>query len=161
MLKLNQPLVRAGLVLGMGFGGFADGIILHQILGWHHLVCYSAHCQPVSIAQLQHENTQDGYFHLGLWVVSLVGMAMLFSAARHAGLRWTARVLLGAMLMGCGLFNFFEGLINHQILAIHHVLPGNPHQFLFDLLWLANGVLFFLVGAWLIRPPKVSQTAKE
>jgi uncharacterized membrane protein len=62
--------------------------------------------------------------------------------------------LLGAMLMGCGLFNFLEGLINHQILGIHHVLPGNPHQFLFDMLWLANGVLFFLVGAWLVRPPK-------
>jgi uncharacterized membrane protein len=30
---LKNPLVRAGLVLGMGFGGFADGIILHQILG--------------------------------------------------------------------------------------------------------------------------------
>jgi uncharacterized membrane protein len=155
MLNLNHSLVRAGLVLGMGFGGFADGIILHQILGWHHLVCYSAHCQAASIAQLQHENMQDGYFHLGLWVVSLVGMAMLFCAARHAGPQWTGRVLLGAMLMGCGLFNFFEGLINHQILGIHHVLPGNPHQFLFDMLWLANGVLFFLAGAWLIRPPKV------
>ena len=154
MIKFNQPLVRAGLVLGMGFGGFADGIILHQILGWHHLVCYSAHCQPASIAQLQHENTQDGYFHLALWGVSLAGMAMLFCAARHASPRWSGRVLLGAMLMGCGLFNVFEGLLNHQILGIHHVLPGNPHQFLFDMLWLANGGLFFLVGAWLVRPPK-------
>jgi uncharacterized membrane protein len=43
---LKNPLVRAGIVLGMGFGGFADGIILHQILGWHHLICYSAHASP-------------------------------------------------------------------------------------------------------------------
>jgi uncharacterized membrane protein len=149
---LKNPLVRAGLVLGAGFGGFADGIILHQILGWHHLVCYTVDCQPTSIAQLQHENMQDGFFHLGLWLVSLVGTAMLFRAARHAGPAWKGRVLLGSMLAGCGLFNFVEGVVNHQILGIHHVLPGNPHQFLFDMLYLANGVLFFMIGAWLIRP---------
>ena len=84
----THPLVRAGLVLGLGFGGFADGIVLHQILGWHHLVCVTAHCQPNSIAQLQLANTQDGYFHLALWLVSLVGMVMLFRAARHAGPAW-------------------------------------------------------------------------
>ena len=78
----TNPLVRAGIVLGMGFGGFADGIILHQILGWHHLVCVTAHCRPTSIEQLQLQNTQDGYFHLGLWLVTLVGMVMLFRAAR-------------------------------------------------------------------------------
>jgi uncharacterized membrane protein len=55
------------------------------------------------------------------------------------------------MLAGCGLFNFLEGLVNHQILGLHHVLPGSPHQFLFDMLYLANGALFFGVGAWLIR----------
>jgi uncharacterized membrane protein len=153
ILALQNPLVRAGLVLGMGFGGFADGIILHQILGWHHLVCYTVNCQPGSVAELQRENTQDGYFHLALWLVTLAGTVMLFRAARSAGPAGRGRVLLGAMLAGSGLFNFLEGLINHQILGIHHVLPGNPHQFLFDMLFLANGVLFFLVGARLARAP--------
>jgi uncharacterized membrane protein len=131
----------------------ADGIVLHQILGWHHLVCYAAHCQPASIGQLQLEYTQDGFFDLALWLTLLVGTAMLFCAARQAGPAWHGRVLLGSMLAGCGLFNFVEGIVNHQILGIHHVLPGNPHQFLFDMLYLANGVLFFMVGAWLIRAP--------
>jgi uncharacterized membrane protein len=154
MTTLRHPLVRAGLVLGMGFGGFADGIILHQILGWHHFICYSANCYPTSIAQLQRENTQDGFFHLALWLVVLVGTAMLFRAGgRPAPLR-SGRVLLGAILAGSGLFNFVEGMVDHQILGIHHVLPGNPHQFLFDMLYLANGVLFFLIGAWLMQLPK-------
>jgi uncharacterized membrane protein len=150
---LNNPLTRAGLVLGMGFGGFADGIILHQILGWHHLICITVDCQTTSVAQLLRENTQDGFFHLGLWLVLLVGTAMLFRAARQAGPSWKGGVLVGSMLAGCGLFNFVEGLVNHQILGIHHVLPGNPHQLLFDMLYLANGVLFFIVGVWLIRSP--------
>jgi uncharacterized membrane protein len=151
---LGIPLVRAGLVLGMGFGGLADGIVLHSILGWHHLICVSAtvYCQPTSIEQLQFESTQDGYFDLALWAVLLAGTAMLFRAARHGGPAWKGRVLSGSMLAGCGLFNFVEGLVNHQILGIHHVLPGNPHQFLFDMLYLANGLLFLLVGAWLVGP---------
>ncbi len=32
------PLVAAGLVLGVGFGGFVDGIVLHQILQWHNML---------------------------------------------------------------------------------------------------------------------------
>ena len=150
------PLIWAGVVLGMGFGGLADGIVLHSILGWHHLVCAGADtfCQPTSIEQLKLENTQDGYFDLGLWLVVLAGTAMLFSAARRFGPSARARVLFGSMLAGCGMFNFLEGLIDHQILGIHHVLQGDPHQFLFDMLYLANGVLFFVVGAWLIRWPR-------
>ena len=147
------PLSRAGLVLGMGFGGLADGVILHEILGWHHLVCYTLNCQPVSVAELELENTQDGYFHLGLWLTLLAGTIMLFRAARRAGEGWSGRILAGAMLSGCGLFNFVEGLVNHQILGIHHVLPGNPHQFLFDMLYLGNGVLFLVVGVLLVRSP--------
>ena len=153
-LTLKNPLVRAGIVLGMGFGGFADGIILHQILGWHHFICYSVNCHPASIEQLQHENTQDGFFHLALWLVSLVGTTMLFRATRHRGPARDGRVLLGSMLAGCGLFNFVEGIIDHQILGLHHVLPGDPHQLLYDMFYLANGVLFFMIGAWLIRSPE-------
>jgi uncharacterized membrane protein len=151
MEKLEYPMARAGFVLGMGFGGLADGIILHQILGWHHLVCYTMNCRPASIAQLEHENTQDGYLHLVLWLVLLAGATLLWRAARRAGPAARGRVLWGAVLAGCGAFNLFEGLINHQILGLHHVLPGNPHQFLFDMLFLANGVVFFIIGWCLIR----------
>jgi uncharacterized membrane protein len=148
---LKNPLVRAGIVLGLGFGGFADGIVLHQILGWHHLVCVTAHCQAASIEQFKLQNTQDGFFHLGLWLVLLVGTAMLFCAARRLGPASNSRSLFGSMLAGYGLFNLVEGIIDHQILGIHHVLPGHPHQLWFDLLFLAAGVVFFMMGAHLTR----------
>lgn len=144
-------MLRAGLVLGVGFGGLADGILLHQILGWHHLVCVTAYCRPASIEQLQRENTQDGFFNLVLALVTLAGTAMLFRAARPSAPVRNGQALFGAMLAGCGGFNFTEGLVNHQILGIHHVLPGDPHQLLFDLLFLAAGVLFMAIGAWLVR----------
>ncbi len=157
----QYPLIGAGVLLGMGFGGLADGILLHQILGWHHLICFNAHCVPASVAQLEVENTQDGYFHLWLWLVLLAGTILLFRVLNRAPRTWPGTLLAGAMLAGSGAFNFFEGLLNHQILGIHHVLPGNPHQLLFDLLYLANGVLFVVVGAWLVRRPGAGFPLKQ
>ncbi len=152
---LKNPLVRAGLLLGLGFGGFMDGIVLHQILGWHHLVCVTADCQPATIERLQQQNTQDGFFHLALWVVALTGTVMLFRAARPAEAAWNGRVLIGSMLAGAGLFNCLEGIIDHHILVIHHVLPGHPQESWFDLLFLAAGLLLLLLGGWLVRSPPV------
>src|SRR5690606_13967276 len=35
----TSPSVRApGIVLGVGLGGFVDGILLHQLLQWHHML---------------------------------------------------------------------------------------------------------------------------
>lgn len=148
---LQNPLVRAGLVLGVGFGGFIDGIVLHQILGWHHLVCVTARCEPETVAQLQRQNVQDGFFHLLVWVITLAGAAMLFRAGRHAGPAWSGRVLAGAMLAGWGLFNVVEGVVDHHILGIHHVLPGHPQELLLDLLFLVCGVTLGVIGLRLAR----------
>ncbi len=147
----GNSLIKAGMVLGLGFGGFADGIVLHQILGWHHLVCVTEHCQPTSIEHLQRQNTQDGFFHLTVWIISLVGIAMLFRVVRSQIPAWSGRILFGAMLAGWGFFNLVEGLIDHQILGIHHVLPGDPQQLLWDILFLASGVVFIIVGQLLMR----------
>jgi uncharacterized membrane protein len=32
------PSRSAGLLHGLGLGGFIDGILLHQILQWHHML---------------------------------------------------------------------------------------------------------------------------
>jgi len=45
---------------------------------------------------------------------------------------------------------FVEGIIDHQILGLHHLLPDDPHQFLYDMMFLASGVVLFLIG-WSMR----------
>jgi uncharacterized membrane protein len=146
-----KPLTRAGLVLGLGLGGFFDGIVLHQILGWHHLICTTETCQVETVEALKQQNTQDGFFHLAVWVLTLVGVLMLFRAARAPTVDWRGRRLGGAMLAGWGVFNFVEGLIDHHLLELHHVRPGHPEEFLFDLLFLASGVLLIAIGAAVTR----------
>jgi len=145
------PLTKAGIVLGLGLGGFVDGIVLHQILGWHHLVCMTETCQVETVEALKIQNMQDGFFHAAVWILTAVGVAMLFRAARTEMKNWIGKRLFGAMLAGWGIFNFVEGLIDHQILGIHHVRPGHPQELMFDLLFLASGVALIAVGFFMCR----------
>lgn len=57
----------------------------------------------------------------------------------------TAGVLLG---IGFGLFNFVEGIIDHQILQLHHVVQraAQPAQFYWDLSFLASGLVLMGLG---------------
>jgi uncharacterized membrane protein len=57
------------------------------------------------------------------------------------------RLLLGQF--GIGLFDVVEGLIDHQILGIHHVKPG-PHQLAWDLGFLALGAVLVIIGSKMI-----------
>lgn len=50
---------RAGLLLGVGLGGFVDGILLHQIVHWHNMG--SAIWRPTTMEALQRNMTWDGF----------------------------------------------------------------------------------------------------
>ncbi len=147
----TRPLRLAGLVLGLGLGGFFDGIVCHQILGWHHMVCTTFTCQPVSIAALRVQIVQDGWFHLGAWLLTITGIVLLFRSARRHALAGHGRMLIGAVLTGWGLFNFMEGLVDHHLLGLHHVRPGHPHELIFDLLFLISGLLLAGIGRLLLH----------
>jgi uncharacterized membrane protein len=149
-----NSLTKAGIVLGLGLGGFVDGIVLHQILGWHHLICTTETCQVETVAALKVQNMQDGFFHLAMWTITVLGVCLLFRSAGSSSHCWSGKSLVGAALLGWGLFNFFEGLANHQILGVHHVLPGHPYELLFDMLFLLSGVLLAAAGAWMISTPR-------
>ena len=63
---------RQGSCLGLGLGGFVDGIVLHQILQWHHMLTDYGHTRLVPrvdrrIAGGQH--VWDGLFHASTWVL--------------------------------------------------------------------------------------------
>ena len=144
------PLVAAGLLLGVGLGGFVDGIVLHQILQWHDML--ASVVPPVDLVSMKYNMLWDGLFHAFTWLVTLGGVALLFRAGRRADAVWSGRVLAGAMLAGWGLFNGVEGLIDHQLLGIHHVHPG-VDQLAWDVGFLASGPVLVLAGWLLARRP--------
>jgi uncharacterized membrane protein len=152
------PSIRLpGIILGVGLGGFVDGILLHQILQWHHMLT-STNTDRVGIAYypadtvhgLRMNTIWDGLFHTFTWLCVLVGLAVLYSRVEHSrGRVWTSRALWGLVLFGWGLFNVAEGLVDHQILGIHHVRSG-PHEAWWDMGFLALGVLLMAAG-WLVQ----------
>lgn len=140
----------AGIFLGLGLGGFFDGIVLHQILQWHHMVT-SAGYPANSVANLQFNTLLDGLFHATTYVFVAIGLALLWRSARHPHVNWSGKMLSGTILIGFGLFNLVEGLIDHQMLGIHHVneTVARPQWIYWDmgfLLWGAG----MLVGGWLL-----------
>jgi uncharacterized membrane protein len=143
------PLAAAGLVLGIGLGGFVDGILLHQILQWHNML--SSIAPPSDLVTMKYNMVWDGLFHALTWTMCVVGVGLLFRAGRRAHAVWSGTLLVGAMIAGWGLFNFVEGLIDHLVLAIHHVRPGQD-QLAWDLGFvLVGGLGFMLVGYVIAR----------
>src|SRR5262249_34392021 len=110
------PMVSAGLLLGTGLGGFVDGIGLHQILQWHNML--SSKLPPTNLVDMKVNMVWDGFFHAATWTFTIMGLILLFRAGRRDDVPWSGRVVLGAMILGWGLFNFVEGIIDHQILGI-------------------------------------------
>ncbi|MFJ9038561.1 DUF2243 domain-containing protein [Streptomyces sp. NPDC102406] len=147
-----------GIVLGVGLGGFVDGILLHQLLQWHHMLTSTDHDRigvkyyPANtVSGLEMNTVWDGVFHAVCWVAVIVGLGILYSRVTHHRRQvWTSRVLWGWILVGWGLFNIVEGLLDHQILGIHHVHSG-PHQVWWDMGFLLLGLLLIIGGHLLQR----------
>lgn len=53
--------ISAGILFGLGLGGFFDGIVLHQLLQWHHMLT-SAGYPPDTVANLRVNTLWDGIF---------------------------------------------------------------------------------------------------
>ncbi|WP_049970499.1 DUF2243 domain-containing protein [Haladaptatus cibarius] len=145
-----KPLVQAGVFLGLGLGGFFDGIVIHQILQWHHML--SSHHDPGIANDLRLNMMADGFFHVGTYTFTVLGVVLLWRAWRRPAVPRSGRTLLGSVISGWGLFNLGEGLVNHHLLGIHHVWPAGPGSvLLWDVAFLLWGILFVLGGYAIVR----------
>ena len=144
----RTSVVRAGVLLGIGLGGFFDGIVLHQILQWHHMLTSHGDYPATTVAGLEVNTLWDGLFHAGTYVATLVGLALLWRAARADHLPWPGALLVGLLLMGWGSFNLVEGVVDHHLLGIHHVRTG-ASQAAWDLAFLTWGAAM-LGGGWVL-----------
>jgi uncharacterized membrane protein len=143
-----RPLIVAGVLLGVGLGGFFDGILLHQLLQWHSMM--SSVVPPVDLPSMHYNMRWDGAFHAVTWAVTLAGVVALFRAARRPEVPWSGAVLLGGGLLGWGGFNLVEGTVNHLILGIHHVHPQGD-VLAWDLGFLAFGAALAAAGWGLVH----------
>jgi uncharacterized membrane protein len=149
-----------GFLLGLGLGGFIDGIVLHQVLQWHHMATGDGGGQPMdTVAGLEANTLVDGFFHTATWVLVTVATLLTLRAWQRGELAPPWRMHIGLLLAGWGVFNVVEGLIDHQLLGLHHVRDDLGGPLGWDLGFLALGVVLIVVGAALVRQGARTATA--
>ena len=159
----RSRVIWAGLLLGIGLGGFFDGIVLHQLLQWHHMLSSTARYPVDTVAGLEVNTFWDGLFHAVTYIATVVGVLLLWAAARQPHAPWSTRLLIGVMLMGWGSFNLVEGTIAHQLLGIHHVNEAVPveQRGWWDLAFLLWGAAMLISGWVLARAGEQDQPGER
>ncbi len=134
--------------MGIGMGGFVDGILFHQILQFHNML--SAKLPPDTLLNVKINMVWDGLFHAFTWITTALALALLWNAGKNPQVPWSGRTFAGSLVMGWGIFNLVEGLIDHFLLGIHHVVERLGLS-IYDYAFLASGLLFIALGLALIR----------
>ncbi|ODS59397.1 MAG: hypothetical protein ABS36_00205 [Acidobacteria bacterium SCN 69-37] len=107
----------------------------------------SAILLPHTMDAMSRNMQWDGWFHAATLVLTIIGVLMLWSEARRGEAPGRMSVLIGQMILGWGVFNLAEGVINHHLLELHHVRDLPVHVPLYDWVFLAvGGVLLIVVG---------------
>src|SRR3954451_9704428 len=140
------------LLLGIGLGGFVDGIVLHQILQLHHMLTSTSKYPMNTVAGLQANTLADGFFHVATWLFVAAGSLLTVREWRAGRMAPPWRAHVGTLLLGWGAFNVVEGLIDHELLGIHHVRDDLGGPVGWDLAFLAFGAGLLLAGWALSRP---------
>jgi uncharacterized membrane protein len=150
----RRPLISAGTLLGIGMGGFVDGIVLHQILQVHNMLSAKRPTDgsvspEARIVNMEINMVWDGLFHAFCWLVAALGLWMLWRAVKRRNVPLSGKTLIGSMVLGWGLFNLVEGIIDHHVLHVHHVVERLGVSS-YDWAFLGVGGIGFIVAGWAI-----------
>lgn len=144
-------LIQACLLFGIGLGGFFDGIVFHQILQWHHMLTSEGNHPMTTVAGLETNTLWDGLFHAVTYIAVAVALWLLWTVGSRSSGRWSAKLLIGLLLMGWGSFNLVEGVVDHHLLTLHHVREDSSNRGAWDIAFLVWGAIMLGVGWWLAR----------
>ena len=98
----SKPLIAAGTLLGIGMGGFVDGILFHQIFQIHSML--SAKLPQDTLVNVKTSMIWDGLFHALTWVTTAVGISVLWHAGKLKDCPWSGRIFWGSLFFRMGHF---------------------------------------------------------
>src|SRR5690349_10960690 len=148
--RVRGPSRLPGLLLGIGFGGFVDGIVIHQLLQWHHMISATSDHPVTTVAGLEANTLADGLFHVLTLIFTLAGTMLMLRSWREGRLAPSWPFQIALLLVGWGLFNVVEGLVDHLILGVHHVRDDLGGPLSWDLGFLAFGFAL-MAGGWALH----------
>jgi uncharacterized membrane protein len=131
--------IISGVLLGIGIAGFIDETVFHQLLHWHHF--YDKSTPTVGLVS-------DGIFHAVSWFAAIAALFILADIRRRGGFlrdQW-----VGAILLGAGGFQLYDGTIQHKLMKLHQIryhVDVAPY----DVVWNILAAIMIAVGIILVR----------
>ncbi|MFJ6413224.1 hypothetical protein CHI12_09010 [Terribacillus saccharophilus] len=144
----NRMNILSGFLFGVGLVAFIDEAVFHQLLHWHHFYDLSSSTWGL---------VSDGFFHALSWFATVGGLFLFADLRRRRDLiplRWG-----GAVMLGSGVFQLYDGLIQHKLFRIHQIRYG-VDIFYYDLIWNGIAVLLIAAGIWCIRLSRRKEYAR-
>lgn len=146
----------SAILIGIGIAGLIDIIVFHAILQWHHTSSHKI--IPNTMESLQMNIFHDGVFLAFSLIITICGIILLWYSQSSKDKDYFLsykRSFIGLVLIGFGGFNTIEGIINHHILQMHHVIEvADP--LIFDLTFLViAGLAFLALGAMMLKSQKI------
>lgn len=133
--KPMRRVALSGFLFGCGVAAsMIDLFIFHLSLQWHHFY---------DLSTLQVALTADGFFHAFGWFITIWGLFLLADIRRRTGVRWGHWA--GGVVLGVGVFQLFDGIVDHKVLRIHQIRYG-VDLLPYDLVWNGSAVVAIVIG---------------
>ncbi|CAM3585609.1 DUF2243 domain-containing protein [Bordetella sputigena] len=156
--RYSSSFTWAGYSVGFAMSGFFDGILLHQILQWHHLL---SGLRSARFADLRVQIMADGLFHAVMYLIALGGFYMLYRARADLSLPRAGRRLLANFWIGFGAWHVVDAVLSHWVTRIHRIRMDSAYPLAWDLAWLAAfGLIPLTAGWWMRRRPGDASPAR-
>jgi uncharacterized membrane protein len=128
------------------FGAFFDGILLHQILQWHHLLSL---VQGDLYRDIRVQILADGLLHAAAYLLAAGGLVLLW---RGGQVRPADRIVPGWTVLGFAAWQFADVILVHWAIGLHRVRVDVPNPLLWDVGCLVVlGSLPLIAGLGLLR----------
>lgn len=137
--------VLSGVLVGIGVAAFIDEVVFHQLLQWHHFYDRSTAAAGLF---------SDGLFHAFGWFAVVAGLFLFADLRRRSILlqgRWG-----GAVLLGTGAFQLYDGTVQHKLLSLHQI-RYEVELLPYDLAW--NGAALLMLAAGIFLLVRTRETA--
>ncbi len=129
----DQVLRGGAVATGVALGGFFDGILLHQVLQWHHLLSLVPG-EPYRDIAVQ--ILADGVFHVGMFGIALLGLWLMWRGRGAAAAPGAGRMLAADALLGFAIWNIVDIVFFHWVVGIHRLRVDVPDPLPWDIGWL-------------------------
>lgn len=134
----------SGILFGLGMVAFIDEVVFHQLLHWHHF--YDKSTTSVGLIS-------DGLFHAFSWFATVASLFMVADLRRRGF--WQRKRWVGAVLLGAGVFQLYDGIVQHKFLGLHQI-RYNVEIFYYDLIWNVIATSLIILGLIILRRTKLS-----